>query len=218
MNNTVEPFIDLVRRHEPRFYTFVHSVHANDTTGIFDGLLTYIDSILGGMSRGLLTKRLDLDALVATHVPPVDQSILAAEIDAVCEYHLARKARRLERIRSRTAAAAAAEGRGFDIEMENVFKEMGGSNEEVNGVLDDVQELQFESDEGEDNEEDEWEVMEMQADDDGVEAVTNKFDSSKWWKGKDTKAETEVKPPVLVIIPKLVQPFVDMVVAGLATE
>ncbi|RUS12717.1 hypothetical protein BC937DRAFT_87198 [Endogone sp. FLAS-F59071] len=216
MNNTVEPFIDLVRRHESRFYTFVHSVHANDTTGIFDGLLTYIDSILGGMSHGLLTKRIDLDTLIATHVPPAEQSILAAEIDAVCEYHLARKARRLERIRRRTEAAAAAEGRGLDIEMESVFKEMGGSNEEVNGVLDDVRELQFDSDEDEDEE---WEEMELQADDndDGVEAVTSKFNASKWWKGKDT-AETEVKPPALVIIPKLVKPFVEVVVTGLGTE
>ncbi|RUO96970.1 hypothetical protein BC936DRAFT_141192 [Jimgerdemannia flammicorona] len=212
MSNTIQPFIEMVRRHEPRFYAFVHSVHKNDATGIFDGLLAYIDRILNGMNQGILSSHLDLGKIVTSQLSVAEYPALVAEIDVLCDHHLARKARHLEQVRQR-AEAAAREGRE-EVEMEAVVSGLVRS-EELEGVMNEMQELDFSSDDEED-EEAEWDELEMEEE---VERVANGVKSGRWWKKQQWpkgEGDEPAPPPKLVVIPKLVPGFLEAIVRGLA--
>lgn len=104
--NTTQPFIDLVQRHEQEFYSFVHNVHAQDKTKLFDGLLLYIDSILNFVATGLPT-RIDIERITAEAVHPAEYPALKQEIQSICMYHLARKERHLERKRQKLMSTTA---------------------------------------------------------------------------------------------------------------
>ncbi|CAO3673897.1 hypothetical protein G6F70_006884 [Rhizopus microsporus] len=98
--NTAQPFIDLVQRHEQQFYTFVHRVHAQDHSRLFDSLLAYVNSIFSLISHGL-PARVDLNGCVQDALTPTEYPGLKAEIDALCLYHKERKQRHLERKRQK---------------------------------------------------------------------------------------------------------------------
>lgn len=92
-------FIDLVERHEQRFYSFVYQVHTHDG-GLFTELMAWIQLFLNFLRDGI-TGRVDMD-LVADSAP--DKAALLAEVDKVVEWHLEKKkahekrmAKRLER-------------------------------------------------------------------------------------------------------------------------
>lgn len=98
---SAQPFIELVKRHEQEFYTFVHNVHAQNQTKLFDELLTYVDSTFALASNGL-SARVDMDLCVKeSDISPDQYSLLKQEIDAVIVYHRERKQRHLDRKRQK---------------------------------------------------------------------------------------------------------------------
>lgn len=86
ITNTAQPFVQLVQRHEQQFYHFVHQVHANDKTRLFDELLSYVDNTFALVAHGL-PKRVDLDKVIADAGVSAKDAALQKDIEAICEYH-----------------------------------------------------------------------------------------------------------------------------------
>ncbi|KAI9320088.1 hypothetical protein BX666DRAFT_1853771 [Dichotomocladium elegans] len=104
--NTVEPFILLVQRHEHKFYRFVHRVHSQEVSDLFDKLIIYVDQILGSLTRGILPGRpLDLnEVLDSAGITPDMHSDLRQEIDSLCKFRHYQKAQHLARTRQKVIA------------------------------------------------------------------------------------------------------------------
>jgi hypothetical protein len=114
-------------------------VHAQDQSHLFDDLLGYVNRLFTFVATGIPT-RIDLDK-ITQEAGITDVSALKKEIDAVCEYHRARKERHLERRRQKLMATS-------DIEEESLaFLPNSG---EVVSALDDFAEITNESDDEDD--------------------------------------------------------------------
>ncbi|KAI8883445.1 hypothetical protein K501DRAFT_323467 [Backusella circina FSU 941] len=130
VTNTTQPFIDLVQRHEQEFYSFVHNVHAQDKSKLFDGLLLYVDSILNFVATGLPT-RIDIDKITTeAGIDPAAYPALKQEIQSICMYHLARKERHLERKRQKLMSTT------------EPAIEFSPDNDRFKGALDDFSEME----------------------------------------------------------------------------
>lgn len=138
--NTAQPFIDLVKNHEAEFYQFVHGVHAQDESKLFDNLLGYVDSLFSFVSHGIPT-RIDIEKITEEAGITGDQiPVLKQEIDALCAYHYSRKQRHLERKRQKLMSTN-------DVaDNEEIFNFLP-ENKEVMGVLNDMVEVDYQSDE-----------------------------------------------------------------------
>ncbi|KAI9251351.1 hypothetical protein BDA99DRAFT_541343 [Phascolomyces articulosus] len=140
--NTAQPFVQLVQRHEQQFYTFVHNVHANDTSHLFDELLSYVDNLFSLIANGL-KERVDLD-LIATEAQVTEKAVLHKDVDAICEYHRKRKEQHLKRTRQKLMME---EDEG---DMKNAFDFLPNSAE-VLRMMDDLAELDQEDEEENDH-------------------------------------------------------------------
>ncbi|KAI9481334.1 MAG: hypothetical protein EXX96DRAFT_566280 [Benjaminiella poitrasii] len=138
--NTAQPFIDLVQRHENDFYRFVHNVHAQDQSKLFDNLLGYVDSLFSFIAKGL-PQRVDIEQVVTeAGINSSEYSALKKEIDNLCEYHRNRKQRHLDRKRQKLMSSNSNEDNGQEIF--NFLPE----SKEVMGLFDDMAEIDYESD------------------------------------------------------------------------
>ncbi|CAO3669142.1 unnamed protein product [Umbelopsis ramanniana] len=206
VRNTAQPFIQLIDKHEQNFYRFVHNVHTQDTTHLFDDLLSYIDKLFSTMSTGLPGK-VDMAKLVEENLNEEQYAQLKVEINKLCDYHLQRKIRHLERTRRKVL-----EGTGLkeelafdaDTNIMDLAKENNGL-----GMIQDMEELEFLSDSemSEDEEEDE-----LYSSDDSVdgedEATRLRKEQQRQQKLDD---ESAVPPPKLTIIPNLTPAFIRSV-------
>jgi hypothetical protein len=52
-NLSIQAFIDLVQRHEQMFYDFVYNVHTQEASQVFDELIGYVDSMFTFMAQGI---------------------------------------------------------------------------------------------------------------------------------------------------------------------
>ncbi|KAI7884733.1 uncharacterized protein EV154DRAFT_522072 [Mucor mucedo] len=140
--NTAQPFIDLVQRHESEFYQFVHNVHAQDQSKLFDNLLGYVDNLFGFVSHGIPT-RIDVEQITSeAGITSAEIPALKQEIDALCAYHYSRKQRHLERKRQKLMSTN-------DVaDSEEIFNFLP-DNKEVMGVFNDIAEVDYESEEEE---------------------------------------------------------------------
>lgn len=138
--NTAQPFIELVQRHESEFYQFVHNVHAQDQSKLFDNLLGYVDNLFGFVAHGIPT-RIDIEKItVEAGITSAEIPALKQEIDALCAYHYSRKQRHLERKRQKLMTTN-------DVaDTEEMFNFLP-DNKEVIGVFNDMAEVDYESDE-----------------------------------------------------------------------
>ncbi|KAI7902162.1 uncharacterized protein BX663DRAFT_436291 [Cokeromyces recurvatus] len=140
ITNTTQPFIDLVERHENDFYQFVHNVHAQDKSKLFDNLLRYVDSLFAFVAKGL-SKRIDLEQIVneAGIHEDDEYTALKQEIDSLCRYHYKRKQRHLDRKRQKL----------INTSDEQEMLQFLPDNKEMIGIFDDMAELDYESDDDE---------------------------------------------------------------------
>ncbi|KAI8066035.1 hypothetical protein BDF21DRAFT_426933 [Thamnidium elegans] len=145
--NTAQPFIDLVKNHEAKFYQFVHNVHAQDQSKLFDNLLGYVDSLFAFVSHGIPT-RIDIEQITKeAGITGDDIGVLKQEIDALCAYHYSRKQRHLERKRQKMMTST-------DLaDNEEIFNFLP-ENKEVIGVLNDMVEIDYESGDDDDGDDD----------------------------------------------------------------
>jgi hypothetical protein len=139
--NTAQPFIDLVQRHEDEFYQFVHNVHAQDKSKLFDNLLGYVDSLFSFVSNGF-PERIDLEKVtVDAGITADDYPALKKEIDELCTYHRSRKQRHLDRKRQKLMSAT-------DVaDSEEIFNFLP-DNKEAMGAFNDMTEIDYDSDDG----------------------------------------------------------------------
>jgi hypothetical protein len=206
VRNTVQPFIQLIDKHEQNFYRFVHNVHAQDTTHLFDDLLAYIDKLFSVMATGLPGK-VDMATLVQDNLNDEQYVKLKDEIAKLCDYHLQRKIRHMQRTRRKVL-----EGTGLSAELE-VDTETTVLNLTVNdeslGMIEDMEELEFLSDgEASDAEEDELYSSDESVDEEHEGKRRLLKEQQRRQKLDD---ESAVPPPKLTIIPNLTPAFIQSV-------
>ncbi|KAI9317706.1 hypothetical protein BX666DRAFT_1857470 [Dichotomocladium elegans] len=135
LGNTTQPFVQLVQRHEQQFYNFVHQVHANDKTHLFDELLAYVDGVFALVAHGL-PNRIDMDQIIANAGIAIGDPGLRKDMDAICKYHSERKAQHMKRTRQKLMMD----------EVEDEAFDFFPNHQEVMGVIHDLAELDEEDD------------------------------------------------------------------------
>jgi hypothetical protein len=101
--DSIQPFIDVVKRHETAFYRFVHRVHTQTESPLFTDLIGFLDTWIARISPSQqidsvwqmekFWKQVDLT--------PGQEQALTKELEVICAYHRARKWRQLEKRRLR---------------------------------------------------------------------------------------------------------------------
>ncbi|CAO3567561.1 unnamed protein product [Mortierella alpina] len=104
-------YLDLVKKHLPSFYKFVHSVHKQDD-GLFRDLLEWIESIISFMRTGYARARInykteeelqatiDLDGFIRSNVDKAQWELLQQEAEALRLYFGEVKERKREKVRN----------------------------------------------------------------------------------------------------------------------
>ncbi|KAI1321491.1 hypothetical protein EDD11_005182 [Mortierella claussenii] len=103
-------YLNLVKKHLPSFYKFVHSVHKQDD-GLFRDLMEWIESILTFMRTGYARSQIDstthqerrvtidLNHFLQTQVPPTQRDELRKEAELLREYFSQVKDQKREEVR-----------------------------------------------------------------------------------------------------------------------
>jgi hypothetical protein len=132
--NTAQSFIDLVQRHEGKFYEFVHNVYARDQTRLFDSLLGYVDGLFSFVANGI-PEKIDLYQITAeAGVTSAEYPKLKKEIDDLCTYHRNRKQRHLDRKRQKLMNSN---------DQEQDFSGRLLDDQQVIGVFNDMEEMEY---------------------------------------------------------------------------
>ncbi|KAI8971444.1 hypothetical protein BDF20DRAFT_907230 [Mycotypha africana] len=140
VSNSAQPFVDLVQRHEKYFYQFVHNVHAQDQTKLFDNLLSYVDGMFHFYTQGF-AERLDMQKVIEeAGISPNEYPELRKEIDAMCAYHRTRKQRHMERKRQKLMNTT-----DLAVDAQDMLDFLPNS-EEVLDAFEDMDELEYNSD------------------------------------------------------------------------
>ncbi|KAG0026827.1 hypothetical protein BGZ82_009281 [Podila clonocystis] len=153
--STATLYLNLVRKHLPSFYKFVHQIHKQDD-GIFHDLLEWIESIITFMRTGFARGRIDykteeelratvdLDAFVKAHVDASQWEQLQAEAEELRIYFSEVKDRKKEQIRQMAGLDRASQSAASGSDMEE--SEMDRVANELRGVglqQEDVDELEI---------------------------------------------------------------------------
>ncbi|KAF9948061.1 hypothetical protein BGZ72_009979 [Mortierella alpina] len=173
---TATLYLDLVRKHLPSFYKFVHAVHKQDD-GIFHDLLEWIEGIITFMRTGFGRRRIDykteeelrvgvdLDAFVKNNVDKDQWEQLHQEAEALRVYFTQVKDRKREEVRhmaglDRANQTATAGGQAGDseaakdlAERERVASELKGMGMQQEDV-DELEMINWDGHGGSENEED----------------------------------------------------------------
>ncbi|GAA5913816.1 hypothetical protein JCM6882_007707 [Rhodosporidiobolus microsporus] len=206
---TVQIFVDLVARHEARFYHFVHQVHSKGE-GLFDNLMSWIELFINFVRDGLPSP-VSLDFLLP--VGGKEREEVLEEVDALVEYHRKLKAAHHERMKKRMI-----KGEDLDKDADAAFVAGVMQNLHIGTVMDDVHDVEAEGSEDEAEEE-----GEASSDEDGLEdppplppkatgsgsaASPSSVQHPKQSRKKD---RAPIDPPKLQHIPQLVPVFVELV-------
>ncbi|GAA6038123.1 hypothetical protein JCM8097_007558 [Rhodosporidiobolus ruineniae] len=201
---TVQIFVDLVARHEARFYHFVHQVHSKGE-GLFDNLMAWIELFINFVRDGLPSP-VSLDFLLP--VGGKEREDVLSEVDALVEYHRKLKAAHHERMRKRLV-----KGEELDKDADAAFVAGVMQNLHIGGVMDDVNDVEADgSDEdvdddaagSSDDEEDEAPAVPPKAGQPSVPRVVAPKQPRK-------KDRAPIEPPRLEHIPAMVPVFVELV-------
>ncbi|KAG2221291.1 hypothetical protein INT45_000204 [Circinella minor] len=221
--NTVEPFVHLVQRHEQNFYQFVHRVHAQDTSHLFDELVGYIDHILGSLTRGISPDQpLDLQKVVmSAGVHPDQYQALRDEIDALCEHRRQQKLLHLERTRKKVEVHKNTSSNNSHNQVEDLMVKNSRedyqdliqflpSYMDIMGVINDIEDIDSEdtSSSGltDDNDTSSVNTSDSEDDDDDrLRRVGGRRRSSVFLRSPGE----ELDPPVLKILPSILPYFVQ---------
>ncbi|KAI8601259.1 hypothetical protein EDD21DRAFT_112260 [Dissophora ornata] len=108
--STATLYLNLVKKHLPSFYKFVHSVHKQDN-GLFHDLLEWFESIINFMTTGYARARIDrkdpeerrvtvdLDSFVKANVNKTQYDELHKEAESLREYFSQVKEQKREEVR-----------------------------------------------------------------------------------------------------------------------
>lgn len=140
-------YLNLVRKHLPSFYKFVHAVHKQDD-GIFHDLLEWIESIITFMRTGFgharvnyktgeeLRVGIDLDEFVKKTIDPEQWEQIQKEAESLRVYFAEVKDRRREEVRQMAGLDRASNGGSGEGDKEqeramNELRRMGMQQEDV---------------------------------------------------------------------------------------
>ncbi|KAI8328994.1 hypothetical protein BC941DRAFT_476626 [Chlamydoabsidia padenii] len=105
--DTIQPFIELVKRHEASFYRFVHKVHTQTESRLFTDLIGFVDTWLSRthfatQQQQQQQQQWKMDEFWnQVDLDPEQEQSLEKELDVICAYHRDRKWRQLEKRRLR---------------------------------------------------------------------------------------------------------------------
>ena len=205
----MQTFVDLVARHENRFYHFVHQVHSKGE-GLFDNLMKWIELFINFVRDGLPSP-VSLEFLLP-HGGQERTDVLA-EVDAVIEYHRKLKSAHHERMKKRLNKGAATEA-----DSDAAFVQGVMANLHISSVMGDVEEVAAgDSDEEQDENEDDRVNSSDDGDDHGPEDAyasarpKTLIPIPNEPKRGAKKDRVPIDPPKLRLVPLLVPVFVEMV-------
>ncbi|KAJ8292902.1 PX domain-containing protein [Rhodotorula toruloides] len=200
---TVQLFVDLVARHEDRFYHFVHQVHSKGE-GLFDNLMAWIELFINFVRDGL-PSRVSLDFLLP--VGGKEREEVLAEVDALVEYHRKLKLAHHERMKKRMVKGG---GDDLDKNADAAFVSGVMQNLHIGDVMDDVHDV-----EAEDSDEEaagySSSESELEADEQPPPPLPNKDPPQVPPRPPRKKDRAPIDPPKLEHIPRLVPVFVELV-------
>ncbi|KAM0789993.1 hypothetical protein ACM66B_005323 [Microbotryomycetes sp. NB124-2] len=195
---TVQTFVDLVARHEKRFYHFVHEVHSKGE-GLFDNLMKWIELFINFVRDGLPTP-VSLDYLLP--VGGQERQEIMDEVDEIVEYHRKLKVAHHERMKKRMM-----KGQTTDADADAAFVAGVLDNLHLGSMMGDVADAAAEDTDEEDDEDDSSEdsgpdVNKPLPNEPRLEVLPNK---------KADKRDKVIEPPKLKHVPQLVPLFVELV-------
>jgi hypothetical protein len=199
----VQTFVDLVSRHEARFYHFVHQVHSKGE-GLFDNLMKWIELFINFVRSGLPSP-VSLDFLLP--VVPSERAELFVEVDAIIEYHRKLKAAHHERMRRRMIR-----GEGQEADKDAAFVSGVMENLHIGGVMGDIGDDRAESsEEGGSDDDSEEEEEEDVGKGKALPSIPGGLEPIPKSKSGRRRDRIPILPPTLVLIPRLVPVFVELV-------
>ncbi|CAO3681087.1 unnamed protein product [Rhizopus stolonifer] len=180
--NSIQSFIDLVKRHEQRFYDFVYKVHTQEISQVFDELIRYLDKLFAFMTEGIHGKVSMNECIKETGIDSEEsRNRLMMEIDSLCEYRYKQKMYRFERTRTKLMAHSG---------MASMDRLQDQKDEALHFIP------AFE---------------ELEEDDDDDEEISSE-PSSLHTITTNTSSNADIEPPVLLLIPKITTYFIQRVV------
>ncbi|KAK4051758.1 hypothetical protein OIO90_004582 [Microbotryomycetes sp. JL221] len=198
---TVQIFVDLVARHEKRFYHFVHQVHSKGQ-GLFDNLMKWIELFINFVRDGLSTP-VSLD-----HLLPVggqQRKDIMNEVDQIVEYHRQLKIQHHERMKKRLM-----KGQSSDADADAAFVAGVLDNLHLGGMMGDVQDVAAEDTDDEDDFQDDESSEDDTPDLNKDLPSEPKLQMLPTNKHRD-KRDKLIEPPKLKLVPQLVPLFVELV-------
>ncbi|SCZ88744.1 BZ3500_MvSof-1268-A1-R1_Chr10-3g03075 [Microbotryum saponariae] len=138
---TVQIFVDLVGRHEARFYHFVHQVHSKGE-GLFDNLMKYIELFINFVRDGL-PSAISLEALLPAGGQ--ERQAMMAEVDSIVAYHHQLKKAHHDRLRKRML-----KGKETEADADAAFVTGVMENLHLGGMMGDVADVTAEASDEED--------------------------------------------------------------------
>ncbi|GAA5848790.1 hypothetical protein JCM3766R1_005309 [Sporobolomyces carnicolor] len=210
---TVQIFVDLVARHESRFYHFVHQVHSKGE-GLFDNLMSWIELFINFVRDGLPSP-VSLDFLLP--VGGKEREDVLKEVDAIVEYHRKLKLAHHQRMTKRLTR-----GQESERDVDAAFVSSVMDNLHIGAVMDDVNDVEAE-DASSDEEEEEYEDSDASSSHERVQPAAaatpskatagSKLEPSgpQIPKKSRKKDRAPIEPPKLFHIPQLVPIFVELV-------
>jgi hypothetical protein len=211
--NTIQLFIDLVQRHEQHFYDFVHNVHSQEASRVFDELVQYLDKLFTFVAHGI-PGRLDIHHCVERAGIESNQELqaLKQEIDAICDYRYKQKMYHFERQRRKLMMQGATKEGLANISQttanerqDEIFQYIPKSSEmmEALGDLDEFDSVSSSS---------------SSSDDDDESLLEDNASSGSSLKSRTSSSHAGTEPPRLNIIPRIVPFFIDDVIAIMNKE
>ncbi|KAI8331583.1 hypothetical protein BC941DRAFT_438751 [Chlamydoabsidia padenii] len=198
VSNTAQPFVDLVQRHEQKFYRFVHDVHAQDKTHLFDDLLRYVDRVSSFALNGFGDQHgsLNMSSLVeaSTTVSKDQYSVLEKEINQVCDYN--QQLKELHVARRKAKLMQTMEAGNESQATQDILDFLPASGSALAPLLQDMADLDMEDDDDDDDD-----------DDENDQDAFKKSDGSNGFLAH----EILLQPPTLTVLPELVPLFTDQV-------
>ncbi|KAF9163236.1 hypothetical protein DFQ26_002791 [Actinomortierella ambigua] len=210
---TASLYLSLVRKHLPSFYKFVHSVHKQDD-GLFHDLLEWIESIINFMRTGYSRSMpdyvtgeerrvaIDLDTFVKSSIPQKEWDQLQEEAEALRKYFSEVKERKRETVRQMAGldkVTTRSPGRGRSpspsaFGSPSDAEEMGAYQHQQRRVSDELRGLGMQQEDV-----DELEMINFESFHLGGEGTD-----------EDHLGEQGLRVPIVPVIDKLLQPFVDL--------
>ncbi|SCV73630.1 BQ2448_6060 [Microbotryum intermedium] len=138
---TVQIFVDLVGRHEARFYHFVHQVHRKGE-GLFHNLMKYIELFINFVRDGL-PQAISLETLLPAGGQ--ERQAMMAEVDSIVAYHHQLKKAHHDRLRKRML-----KGKETEADADAAFVTGVMENLHLGGMMGDVADVTAEASDEED--------------------------------------------------------------------